>query len=272
MKPTMPKPRKPPPVLEVLVDGPWIYPEQITLGTLTQAFSAIRRLATGREPTEEDEDGEAPDGDLVRLLDVVRGSALFRFVGLTPDAALDRLRLAGKVLHGQAEIGENDYILRLLERLSASARRLECSIIVREPGPRSPVLARIEPDSYEQISRRLFIAGETSITGSVERVDGATEVRCALRVPFQRRLLFCRVASVEVARKLDDRLYQEVAASGAALWLKQTWRIVTFTINDVRPLERGTLGEAMEALREAGGRGWDDVDDPEGYLEEVSGK
>jgi hypothetical protein len=77
---------------------------------------------------------------------------------------------------------------------------------------------------------------------------------------------------VEVARKLGDRLYQEVTVQGTAKWLKSSWRIVAFTINDVRPLNQGSIGEAIEALRKVGGDGWDQIDDPDAYLEEVSGK
>jgi hypothetical protein len=278
----MAKPRKPPPIFELLFEGPGIYPEAIPLGTLTQTLSAIRRLAIGAgvSEDEEEEEAETTDGGLIRLLDVVRGSAVFRFAGpagplpgaQSPKAAVERLRLAGRVIKNPDEVGENDYVLRPIERLSATARRLDCSIIVREPGPESAILARIEPGSFEHISKRLFISGDTSFTGTVQRVGGATEMRCALRVSFQNRLLFCRVAGVDVARKLGDRLYKEVTVQGTAQWLKSSWRIVAFVINEVRPLKQGSINEAIEAIREAGGKGWDQIEDPDAYLERVIGK
>src|SRR5437588_3222814 len=104
----MSKPTKPPPIFEVLFDGPGIYPEKIPLGTLTQTLSAIRRLAAGSELVDEEEDEQDSDSSLIGLLDVVRGSAVFRFVSASsgspshaaaqPIAALERLRLAGRVL------------------------------------------------------------------------------------------------------------------------------------------------------------------------------
>ena len=268
----MSKTRKPIPVFEVLFDGPGIYPEKIPLGALTQTFSAIRRLAAGSDLADEEEDQETASGDIIRLLDVVRGSAVFRFVGPSPVAALERLRLAGRVLQKPEEIADNDYVLGPIERLSAAAKRFDCAIVVRQAGHENSILARIEPNSFETISKRLFISGDTSISGRVERVGGATEMRCVLRVPFQDRLLYCRVSSVEVARKLGDRLYQEVTVQGSAQWLKNKWRIVSLTIHDMRPLKSGSINEALEALREAGGKGWDLIDDPDAYLEEVSGK
>jgi hypothetical protein len=93
-----------------------------------------------------------------------------------------------------------------------------------------------------------------------------------LRVSFQSRLLFCKVASQEVARQLGNYLYQEVAATGTARWLRNTWKVVGFTINSVYQPRPGSLAEAFQALHEAGGRGWDGLEDPQALLEEVTGQ
>jgi hypothetical protein len=94
-------------------------------------------------------------------------------------------------------------------------------------------------------------------------------MRCALRVAFQPRLLYCKVATSEVARQLGDRLYQDVVVEGAARWLKNNWRIVSFMIRGVSQPQSGSLSEAFRALHEAGGKGWDEIDDPRSCLEEV---
>jgi hypothetical protein len=259
-------------VFEVLFEGNGIYPEAIPLGALTQTLSAIRRLAAGAELPDEDEEFDAPDDGSIRLLEVVRGSAVFRFVGPAAATAVAHLRGAGKVLDNPEELGDNDYVLNPIERLSATARRLACSIVVREPGSDKAVLARIGPTSYQQISERLFVTGDTAFSGRVERVGGATEMRCGLRVPFQTRMLFCTVASPEVARQLGEYLYRPVSVQGRARWIKNNWRVVHFTVTSVSPLSDGSLGEAFRALREAGGMGWDEISDPRSYLEEVSGQ
>ena len=69
-------------------------------------------------------------------------------------------------------MGENDYILNPIERLSAIARGLECKIILREPGRDGVVLAIIEPETYELISKSLLVQGETSFVGRIQRVGG----------------------------------------------------------------------------------------------------
>ena len=212
------------------------------------------------------------DDSSIRLLDVKRGSAVFRFFDQSPTTAIEYLRLVGKVLENPEEIAENDHIIRPIERLSATARRLDCSILVRESRQPEVILAKIEPSSYRAFSQRLFITGTTSITGKVQRVGGAAQVRCALRVSFQNGLLYCLVDNADLARKLGDHLYQNVAVHGTASWIKNTWRIVDFKVTSVQYFQEGTISEALESLRKSGGSGWDDVEDAERYLSEVTGK
>jgi hypothetical protein len=265
--------KTPPAIVEVLFSGPGLYPEKIPVATLARTLSAIQRLASGQDDADEEEEEEPEKESSLRLLNVVRGSAVFRFACPAPAAsvAIEHLRLAGKVLNDPEQVGQNDYLINPIERLSATARALDCSIIVKKPGPGSSVLARIESTSFDTIARALFIEGETSLTGEVKRVGGATQMRCALRVPFQHRLLFCRVANADVARQLGDALYKKVVVQGTAQWIKGSWRVHGFCIDAVKQLKRASLRKSLEALRSAGGEGWDKIDNPAQFLEEVAG-
>jgi hypothetical protein len=260
----MPAPKKPKPIFEVLFEGPEVYPEKIPFSTLSRALAAIQHLASGREPSLPKEESEET---AVRLVGVGRGSAAFQFVGPAPALAISFLREAGRVLNRPEEIGNKDYILRPVEDLSATARALHCSIIVREHGKDQPILARIGPDSYRSISHSLLITGETAISGKIVRVGGATRRKCSLRIPDRYGLLYCRVTDTEVARELGQRLYQDVVVHGTAEWLKTNWRVVHFTIHQVSQPKVTSMAEALEELREAGGKAWDDIDDPEAFLE-----
>jgi hypothetical protein len=264
----------PPAVFEVVFSGPDLYPEKIPLGTLAATLSALQRMSAGKEFGDEEEDEEAEEQSSLRLLNVVRGSAVFRFACPAAAAATTAeryLRLVGDVLQDPEKVGNNDYLLNPIERLSTTARTLQCSIIVKRVGDRSPVLARIEPTSFETISKSLFVEGDTSLSGEVKRVGGATKMRCALRVPFQHRLLFCTVAAEPVARKLGDNLYKKVVVQGKARWIKGSWRVHAFRIDDVKQLKQGSLREAFGALREAGGKGWDTIPNPAEFIQEVTG-
>jgi hypothetical protein len=270
----MKKQKKPLPVFEVVFDGPGLVPELIPLGTLTQALSAIRILASGAQAPDEEseEDLEPDDADgAIRLLDVKRGSAVYRFVCPKDDGAVGHLRGAGKAIENPQEVGEKDYILSPIERLSATAKRLSCKIILRQAGGKNGVLAKIEPESYGRLSESIFISGDTSFAGRVERVGGATCMRCALRVSFQSRLLFCSVESAEVSRQLGEYLYRDVAVQGHARWIKNTWRVVSFRVKSVTMVDRKPLSDAFQELRDAGGSGWDEITDPRRHLEEACG-
>lgn len=272
VRPIMAKPKKPTPVFVVKFDGTGIFPESIPFGTLMESLSAIRRLAAGVE-AHDDEDGERltedPSSGAIRLIDVRRGSAVYRFSCPQDDGAVGNIRLAGSTLDDPDSLGDKDYMLNPIAHLSAAAKRIGCTIIVYEAGDKEGVLAKIQPDSYEHLSERLFIAGDTSFVGRVERVGGATANRCALRVAFQHRLLYCTVAGEDVSRQLGENLYQDVVVSGRAHWIKTTWRLNSFRVNSMIKLERVNLRDAIQRLRKAGGHGWDRFDDPRKKLEEV---
>jgi hypothetical protein len=264
--------KKPEAVFEVVFSGPGVYPEQIPLGSLSRILSAIHSLAMGHElPT--DDDGEAvadDDKDPVRLVDVKRGSAILRFADRAAKQSIKNLREVGRILKDPEKIGDNIHILNPIEDLSASARRLNCSIIMKQAHSNNGVLARIEPTSYHSLSQSVFVSGETAVMGSVQRVGGATARKCGLRVSFQPRMLFCRVASTELARTLGQLLYQQVVVHGTARWVKASWRLYSLEISAVKELKEGTAEQAIESLRQAGGKGWDDIDNPQEFLEETT--
>src|SRR5271157_1575520 len=171
--------KKPPPVFEVHFEGEELYPEQIPLRTLSDALSAIQRLVSGSDiANEEDAEEEERENevDSLRLLEVKRGSAVYKVAGPPPSSTWKNLRILGRILEDPENVdAEHDYLLSPVERLSAVARRLCCSIALREPGKKKAlgsVLARIEPVSYESISKTLLVQGDTSISGKVVRVGG----------------------------------------------------------------------------------------------------
>jgi hypothetical protein len=273
------RPRKPPPLFEVRFEGTGIYPEKIPLRSLMTTLSAVQRLAAGSTPTEDDETDEEPDTETeesLRLLYVKRGSAIFQISAPTasdPKAALKRLRIVGDFLENHENDVENiDYALSPIKDLSNAARSLACKITLREAGPQMRNLAIFEPTSYEIISKLLLVEGETSFVGKVQRVGGATDVRCGLRVSFQNRMLICRISDKNVARTIGKCLYEDVVVNGTAKWLKNTWKMVSFTIKGVNQPSQGSLLKALEELREAGGKSWDAISDPAAFLREVSGE
>jgi hypothetical protein len=58
---------------------------------------------------------------------------------------------------------------------------------------------------------------------------------------------------------------------GTASWLKNSWKMVSFTIKSVLQPTQGSLLDAFDELREAGGKSWDAINDPAAFLKEVTG-
>lgn len=267
------KPKKPDPVFEVLFQGKGIYPEAIPFAALSRALTAVQRLAVGGTVTEGDEE-EAKEFEPgpVRLLGIGRGSAKFSCWTHMPDASRDALREAGKIVTKPQRMGERDFVLHPLEELSNVARKLGCIIVVKEPGKHGVAWATVDAESYGKVSRAVFITGDTSITGNIQKAGGVVESRCALRVPFQTRLLYCRVAdSGDTARKLGSLLYQDVSVYGNATFVRETGHIFGFTIYRVQELKKGTLEEAFQAIFDASGGDWGNGEGATTLLNEIRG-
>lgn len=261
--------RKPAPHLAIRFAGKGVYPEDIPIRAVADTLAAIHALATARE---EYQDGE---GARIRLLDVRRGSAVFNcVVADEPDVVVKGLRRAGKALGQRGDHRSIAPALSPLRRLSEIAQAHNCEIVVRDPTSNDDIIATIGPDSYETLARDLLVTGEKTLTGRVERVGGATEPKCILRVANLSRLLYCKVdaSSPSILRDLAAHLYQDVVVTGVATWVRFNWRVVDFEIRSVlRPADGGIV-EALEAIRAAGGSDWDSIEDPAQFLEEVSGK
>ena len=261
--------RKPPPVLEVRFEAKTLRPELISIATLSRVLAAVYQLASGRDDEESDFGGEVGP---FQLLQVRRGSVAYEFAGESPDQPLGRLRIFGNIIENPETIGENDFVLGPLDTLSGIARKIDCAVTLKEPGKNGGIIAKIEPDTYQSVTTSLFITGPSSIDGTVQGVTGATEMRCRLRVPFQKQLLYCSVINPEIARKIGSSMFNRITAYGEVTWMRDTWRIVRMHITEIHQPKGGKLSEARQAIREAGGKEWDLVSDVPAFLEEVTGK
>ena len=261
----------PRPVLEVAFARGDLHPERVPLSTLSRVLEAIHRIAAGTSSTKA---GEGDDPGPFQLLKVRRGSAVYALAGNSPEPAISKLRIFGEFITDPEydfSVENPRCYLGSLKYLSRVSAKLDCPIIIRLPGKAGEELARVEPDSYRNRSHSMFITGQGSIAGTVKGVGGATKRRCRLRVGFMKRLLYCSVSSKSVIRQLGKHLYGEVVVEGEATWIKSTFQLLAFKIESVRPVKSRDYLEAMNALRAAGGSGWDDVDDTEAFLRDLRG-
>jgi hypothetical protein len=256
-------------VFEIHLKGSGVRPEDIPLKTLAQILSAVQRMTSGSDASRWDKAEE--EENALRLLRINRGSTTLPIYVPAKDSAIHQLKYAQSVIESPESLGESDYLLGCLKDLSAASRVLECPIVVKRPGIHGEILTTINADTYNNITKSVFVHGTTSLVGRVERVGNATEAHCSLRTKSQDRMIYCKIGNIDLARQLGQLLYEEVQVHGEAMWIKSSWKIVDFKITEVVKRTKGTISEMIEALRKAGGDGWDDIDDPVAYIEEVTG-
>jgi hypothetical protein len=262
--------KKATPTFEVRFVAPGLLPEQIPVRTFSRALSAVQDLASGRDRFET---LHVPQEKAIAVVDVRQGSAVYSCVSRAPDEAKTNLAHVGALLcsAGEEAMEEDGLVSALgpIESLSDVARSIPCRIEVALVADRKRPLVVVEGDAFKRISSRLLLRGDTTVVGRVERAGGSTGERCSLRVPGRQHLLYCDVETKELVRRLGQRLYEEIAATGTATWIHRSWRIYEFTIKDFTQPRLGDPNEAIEQLRNAGLKAWDQIEDPDAFIREL---
>lgn len=259
----------PEPTFEIRFVARNIVPEAIPLHAVSEALAAVQDLASGRDPFET---RQVPPQKWIGLYKVRRGSAVYSCISRAPDEARQNLALVGKMLSGLDEIGSEDALMvsafRPIDSLSQVARTVGCRLKVYDSNNRAKPLLEIGADDFERLSSRLLLKGETTVVGTVVRVGGATGMRCLMRVPG-RRILYCDVENKKLVRELGQHLYEQVAATGTAVWIHRSWYIYEFTVRGFTQPQFGDPKKAIATLRGAGLKAWDNIPNPETYLKEL---
>jgi hypothetical protein len=263
--------------------GSGIKPWHVPMRSLARLMDAIQRLVAQEEEVEDsiEEVPEVPPEQIVSL-----GSNVLKLVGIrttsagyaisTPvrASALSLLTATGQAIENPSESEWTGPTISSLKDVSEIAKSLGVKVEIRKPGSRrrlGDVIAKITPDTYEQVSQSAFVHGETSLLGRLVRIGGAEEARCALRIPDESKLVYCGIASDELARKLSNHLYDHVSVHGEATWLRATWRICGFEIKAFDPPKTGTFQDALSDIWRAGGKAWDKVKNPNRFIAEMRG-
>jgi hypothetical protein len=247
--------------------------------SLAKVLEAVQRLV---EPRDEDSEERVAAADkppdlarALHLLDVKSGSAAYAVAAPDPKVVINTLSSVGRSIQTPKTVDWADSTLSSLRDLSEVARTIGCNIeFCQANGSQrhSRVLARITPQTYEDVSVCAFIRGPTSVYARIERVGGATAMRCGIRLPGSpQKMVICRVASADLVRRLGKYLYQHVLLSGRATWLRHDWRLKGLVIESFEPPKTGSILNALTATHDAGGRAWDEIEDPDALIAEMRG-
>lgn len=205
-----------------------------------------------------------PDSEPVELglIDITRGSAVYRCVSSNRDQTTNRLRLVGRLIQEEESTnGVLGQVFPHLKTLSEAARLGGGELSIRRiDGKKRETLATILPDTYTQLKSAYTVSGQTTLFGELKRVGGATAPKCMIRALGQRRAIYCALTQRQ-ARVLARQLYQKVVLEGEAVWLRGCWDIVDFLVLRIVPYRKRSLAAARELLRNAGAERWDSVPD-----------
>lgn len=256
------------PTFEIRFGG--TVPESVPLRAVSETLSAVQDLASGRDPFEV---RQVPQEKGIGLVDVKRGSAIYSCVARSPTNAIENLSRFADSLNATGSGVQESLELMVasmssLRSLSDVAKQVGCSVEVWLTSGRRKKLFEITRDDYSRISKELLVTGESTVTGFIERVGGATGMRCLMRLSGRTKILYCDVKSRDVVRRLGQCLYEQISAYGTATWIQGSWRLHAFEISDFSQPSIGAAKDLVAELRNAGLSAWDEIPDPEAYLME----
>jgi hypothetical protein len=245
---------------------------------LSRVLDAVQRLVDQKD---EDPEGDALNADeahddptrTLHLLDVKSGSATYAVAGTREQTALAVLNELGQCIASPQTSDWPDSALSSVRQLSEVAKSLGCDIEFRQPGKkrqRGDVIAKITPKTYGEISQSAFISAHTSVYAKIERVGGAVDMHCGIRLADSpRKMIICRVANENLVRELGQYIYQYVVLVGQAKWLRHNWKLKQLIIESFEPKKTGSILETLRRVHDFGGHAWDQVDDPDALIAEM---
>ncbi len=272
------KPAKPDLLIRFV--GPGIKPWTVPMRSLARVLEAVQRLVDQREESDDDKgkqdqrsESERQSLRTMRLLSLMSKSAGYAVAAPEPIPSLRLIRETGEGIEAPSSKAWTQPTLSSLRDLSDVARSLGMHIEIWDWGNgalKGDILATIGPNTYDNVAASAYINGHTSVYARIERVGGATEMHCGIRVAGQGgRMVICRVESVDLVRELGPYIYQNVYLSGMGTWLSHDFQLVRLSISAFEPPKRGSVRDTLRRMRDAGGSAWDSIPDPDAFIAEM---
>jgi len=141
-------------------------------------------------------------------------------------------------------------------------RRCQAQIWDARRQSTAPV-AVMDEDFASSIPERPKLRGETVLFGLVERVGGV-EPKVRLRIS-DKESISCHI-SEELAKRVGNRLYDEVGLRGQATWDGADFELLYFHAEELLSYRAGSLTQAFRALTEAVGGAYDSIGDVDEFV------
>ena len=215
-------------LLELKFIGDDISPELIKAKDLAELITAfedsILRIVLNKNPELIEEN------KIVGLVNIEKSSAKFRFKPSYPSIALSAFLALSN------SITQNNYSksplksVESLVKISEFSKRHNCTAEFRSKINSPQPEAIITPSTLVEVPESLFITGETTIYGKIERVGGA-KPKVMIRSE-DNNLIICDI-SEEMAQQLGHKLYKISGFVGSAKWRSDDYSFDSFNIETI---------------------------------------
>lgn len=272
---------KPKPAFVIRLVGRGIRPWRVPMRSLAKVMQAVQRLVEQRDDGIDDIESSSvvddESGAILHLLGVTSSSAAYAVAAPDESQVVETLHALQVDIRSPERADWLDSTLSSVREISDVAKALGCEIEFRVPkfrtmGPGDDVIAKITPITFSEIEGSAYITSSTSVYAKIERIGGATDMHCGIRLPSApQKMVICRVQSAELVRELGQYIYQYVVVSGHTTWLRHNWRLKRMTINAFEPPKTGRISDTLRCVREVGGDAWDAVENPRALMAEIRG-
>lgn len=224
------------------------------------------------------EGSSAPErtAGVLRLIQVRDSSASYAVASVDGQSALGIIAETAQSIASPEDSEWRSGTISSLKELSEIAKSLRCTIEFRRPAEGrkyGDVIAKITPATFEAVAGSAFVTGHTSVYAKIERVGGATQMHCGIRLPNRpRKMVICRVVGEKLVRELGQFMYENVVVSGEATWIRHNWQLKHLVITSFDPPKKSTFEEVFKRVYEAGGDAWDRIPDPDRFIAEMRGQ
>jgi hypothetical protein len=251
-------------IFELSLEGKDLSPTTVSIHELANFLESIETVVV--KTLSHTVQGIDEDQAVVSLVEIGAGSAHYSFAA-APPVTPELIRLIGNSIRTQnykrlpnAAISG----LRDLQRFSEQ-RQAVIKWNLLENRHKS-LIAEIRPDVGLNLPTLDTVKGTTVVYGKLTRVGGTPpKARVSL---LSGEAISCLV-SEQLAKRIGNRLYEVIGLEGDAEWDITDYSLLSFRANAITSFEEGTAREALKALGEVSGEGWNHGNDTNAFVEEL---
>lgn len=241
-----------------------IKPEDIRAGELANILKSFEDLIASDIKRHKPQIAKEQLGiGLVKLFDQSIG---LEFSTKLPELTIPSFESIARIIEKETYLDLSTETLKHLKEIISFLKLKNCEGEMFIQNGKTDLKAILLPSMV--VPEHPILLAKTIVFGRVVRVGGAEP-----RVMFESspgKTLYCRVSDEELARKLGERLYTWVGLKGLASLDSDSLEIIEFKVDGMTNFEDSlSITESFRELGKIAGKYYADIQDVEGYIEEM---